>query len=717
MTEVYRPKEGKPHIVESEWSVQKPLFLALTLCETKEWLANPYNRFLAHDPHPPSQTLLVPTDYFYDQYTTMATPPSSRGSSLDHTFKPVTLELRPAFNRSATSMSVPKSEYLRHALEARRAQNTPTQSAPKPAPIDALLPRPAATTPSALHTPAVSPDAFDEFDLPEEIMSPESPIRKRRPHEKDDTPPRGKTNLELSAEIEKLRDELFKQNIRVELLNKSNHELQAKWVQAKEEVDRLEPLEEENYELRAENKKLTEKLVAAQDDIDHIDDINDALDKLYFERKAVEEVNEALKEEVVNLTSFNKEAVTNMQETEEALNEAVEMITSLESEKLHLKKEVDDLKTRVAAIESKQVDGSARYPQRVYSVDEQRPATSYDDSDYYSQPTTPRADIDRDAQSVRSGTSVRSKKFIELTKECTRSARSLSKRMSDASLRAASLVSAVQAPEVPHIPEEYAQVTPRTVDEYFKERRYRQEPGVEQIIARSGAGMRRPTTVAPVETHQPSGLRSLYRPDQLQYSSASRPLSSHIPSSSKSSRPRTRTQSVAESSPAPPPRMSSRHAHTTSDDRLRLQPSDGALESNTTSGTLVGSEEQQEQEQVLTTWASVNPRTSTVSLLTSPRIDRPDRERWWKDTENVRPLRTRATMRALRANFSSDEGDSGSVTFVVRAEGIRTNPTTPATERPEKDFLFNPRENEEQFMRKTMMKLKGTLRKRHNESD
>jgi hypothetical protein len=547
-------------------------------------------------------------------------------------------------------------------------------------------------------------------------MTPESPIRKRRPHEKDDTPPRGKTNLELSAEVEMLRNELIKQNIRVELLKKNNHELQARWVQAKEEVDQLKPLKEANFELRAENRALTERLDSLADCEEELEDMSNELDKVYSAGKELEMANATLQAEMLNLTKVNDEAAAEMQEQQDALKEAVEMITNLESEKVQLVVEIKDLKLRVAAIESRQVDGSAKYPQRVHSIDEQRPVTSYDDSDYYSQPATPRAELDRDAQSIRSGTSVQSKRFIELTKERTRSARNLSKRLSDASLRASSVISAVQASKILQIPEEYAQVTPWIVDERFRERRYRQESGVEQHIASSGAELRRPATVAPVQTHQPSGLRSLYRPDQLQRSNTSRLSSGHTPTSSRSSGSRTRMHSVAEPSSVPP-RMSSRHAHTTSDDRLRPQTSDATLESNTTTGTLIRSEEQG-QEQVLTAWTSINPRTSTISLLTSsPNLDRPDRERWWKDTENVRPLRTRATTRTLRADFSSDEGDLVSRTFAVRADGIVTNPVTPATERPEKDFLFNPKENEEQFMRKTINKLKGSARRRHHESD
>lgn len=548
-------------------------------------------------------------------------------------------------------------------------------------------------------------------------MTPESPIRRRRPNEKDDTLPRGKTNLELSAEVEKLRDELIKQNIRVELLKKNNHELQAKWLQAKEEAEQLKLLQEENNELRVENRRLNEKLDGLEDYEDQLDELGHEVDKLWFERKAVEEANAALKEEVLNLTKVNNEAVASMQDQQGAFEEAVEMITNLENEKLHLKEEVDDLKGRVAAIESRQVDGSAQYPQRVYSIDEARPATSYDDSDYYSQPATPRADLERDALSIQSGTSVRSKRFIEMSKERTRSTRNLSKRMSDASLRATSVMFTVHAPEVPQIPEEFAQATPQFFDDRFRERRYRQEPNINQRIAAIGEQLHRPATVDPVRTHHTSGLRSLYRSDQLQRSSTPQPLSSHTPSS-KSSKSQTHTHSIAEPSPAPPPRMSSRHAHTTSDNRLRPQPSDGTFESNTTTGTLVGSDEQeQEQEQVLTTRISANPCSSTISLLTSPRVDCPDKERWWKDTENVRPLKMTMTMRTLRDDSSSDDGGLELRTFAgdgedLRVDGIKTSPTAPATKETEKDALFYQNENEEQFMQKTIMKLKGNLRRR-----
>ena len=593
-------------------------------------------------------------------------------------------------------MSIPKSECLRNALEARRAQKTPVQRAPKLVLADTpVLPAPRAAAPSALsiQTPT-TPDEFDQFELPEDIMTPESPIRRRRHHDNMDALPRGKTNQELSAEVEKLREELIKQNIRVELLNKSNHDLQAKWVSAKEEVDQLKPLEEENYDLRTDNKRLTEKLAGVQHDIDHIDEMHDRIDELYAGLEAAKEANDALKIEVTNLTSLHKEAVTTVQKTEEALEEGVGMIASLEEEKevlykqadglkiesFRLKKEVEDLRSRVAAIESQQVDG-CNYPQRIHSIDENAPATSHDDSDYYSQPATPRADKDRDTHSIRTLSSARSKQYIEMTREQTRSARSLSKRLSDASLRAASVVSAIQRPAVPDIPEVYSQVTPRIVDARFRERRYLQEPGVEQFVARSGAEMRRPATVTPVQTRQPSGRR-----------------------------PSIPAQSSADEVVLPaPPRISSRRAHTTSGDGVLLQSSDRTVERHA-----FGGKDKPKQEQVPTTRTSAHPHTSTVSMLTSPRIDI-DQDRWWKDTQKVRPLQARTTQRQLSAAFASEQGASGSATFAARMGGgvSFSGPTTPVAEKPEQDFLFNPKESEEQFAKKVFSKLRGSVRRRH----
>ncbi|KAF3034612.1 hypothetical protein E8E12_005510 [Didymella heteroderae] len=509
----------------------------------------------------------------------MVTPPSSRGPSIDPTFRLETPEPKPALSRTPTSMSLPRNELLRKTLEARRAQDSPIQSSSRPVPLDTLPPRPAAPTlstrPQQLETPAASPDPFDEFDLPADLVTPESPIQKRHPRVKDDTPPRGKTNQELSAEVQRLRQDLITERMRCELTKKDQQDVHDRLVKAKEEVERLQSLDLEMREVEAENRQLKDLLEKHQQNMDEIDDMNDQIDRLQAERDAVEEQKEVLEADFEDMKKAADAELANM---EEALKEAVDLVHSFENERANIVKENNDLRSekerlrnelrdciaRIAAIESQRLDGSPECPQQPYvdtSLDEHRPATSYDDSDYFSQPATPRADIDKDAQSLRSVTSARSKQFIELTRERSRSARRLSMRMSGASLRAASVVSAVHAPEVPHIPEEHVEVTPRTI---------------------------------------------------------------------------------------------------------------------------------------------ANPL---------------DRERWWKDTEHVKPLlRTRATTRTLRVDFSSDDGNLGSGTSAVRAGGIRTTPTTPAAENaPEKDFLFNPKENEEDFMRKAIGKLRGSIRRRHNE--
>ncbi|KAF3051762.1 hypothetical protein E8E11_010231 [Didymella keratinophila] len=666
----------------------------------------------------------------------MATSPPLRGSSTDHAFHPETPESKPALTRTPTSMSVPRNELLRKTLEARRAQDSPQthQSSSRPMSLDNLPPRPPAPTPSArpqqLDTPATSSDPFDEFDLPADLVAPESPIQKRHLRTKDDTPPRGKTNQELSAEVQKLRKDLMTEKMRCELTKKQQEQEHEELVKANKEVDRLNYLALEMREVEAENRQLRDLLEKHQQDMDEIDDMKDHIDQLQAERDAVEEQKRDLQAEFDDMKKATDAELANMQD---ALKEAVDLVHSIENEQANLVKENNDLKSekerlrkelrdcaaRIAAIESQRVDGSPEYNQQPFvdtSLDEYRPATSLDDSDYYSQPATPRADIDKDAQSLRSVTSTRSRQFLELARERTKSARRLSLRMSDASMRAANVVSAVHVPEVPRIPEEHALVTPRAVDERSRERRYRQS-AAEPVIARSEADLHRPATVTPVQTHQPSGLRNAYRPDQMQRTSTSRPSSSQKPGSGMTPRPHTRGHSAVELIPLPPPRMSSRHAHTSSEIHLRPQPSDATFESNTTCGTLIGTEEQK-PEQVLTTWTSANPRTSAVSLLTtSPRIDLADRDRWWKDTEHVKPLlRTRATTKTLRADFSSDDAGLGSETFAVRAGGIRTTPTTPAAEKPQEDFLFNPKENEEDFMRKAIGRLKGSIRRRHNES-
>jgi hypothetical protein len=70
----------------------------------------------------------------------------------------------------------------------------------------------------------------------------------------------------------------------------------------------------------------------------------------------------------------------------------------------------------------------------------------------------------------------------------------------------------------------------------------------------------------------------------------------------------------------------------------------------------------------------------------------------------------------LRKDFS-DDANSGLRTFVGRADGIEISPTTPAVEKPEKGFLFNPSKSKEQFIRNMIAKLEGSIQRRYTKSD
>ncbi|KAL1801618.1 hypothetical protein ACET3X_001960 [Alternaria dauci] len=269
--------------------------------------------------------------------------------------------------------------------------------------------------PLEIYTSKTSPDVFDEFALTEEQTTPVSPIRRRSPT--DLGPPRSKTNRELTNEIQKLKETLMTSNMRVELLKKDNRELQHKLTVAKEHVERLEPLEDENYELRAENKQLKLKL-----------------DKMSKEISSLREDNEEQRRNNVELTAIASESAEHFTEHETALAEAAECIIKMEEEKALLDKEFKTLKERVIAMESHSpastlINAPGQYPLSVYSVDEERPTTSHFDSDYYSQ-VEDSPSVKLSSESINSfKPSERSKKFLDLTEERRKSARDLSKRL------------------------------------------------------------------------------------------------------------------------------------------------------------------------------------------------------------------------------------------------------------------------------------------------
>ncbi|KAI4645916.1 hypothetical protein J4E93_005495 [Alternaria ventricosa] len=373
----------------------------------------------------------------------MSNTSSSYGSSRGIDYRPSTPDrTRPTLSRS--NSLAPKSEYLRHALQARRAQGTPT-----PSPQDIKVPPPPAQKVPEICTPKTSPDIFDQFALTEEQTTPVSPIRRRRPSNAG--PPQSRTSRELTDEIDKLKQTLMTANMRVELLHKDNRVLQQNLTAAKEQVERLEPLEDQNYELNAENRQLRLKM-----------------EKMDEEISKLREINEEHRKTNIELTTIASESAAHWTDHELAIEEAAEHIIKMEEEKELLSEELKQIKQRVMAIESHSpastlVNSPGKFPLRVFSVDESRPSTSHFDSDYYSQPESPQAK--HSSASIMSFTpSERSKKFLDLKEERRRSARDLSERMSAVSLKALRDASLSPTPEeVPAVPTTHQQQVPSIV--------------------------------------------------------------------------------------------------------------------------------------------------------------------------------------------------------------------------------------------------------------
>ncbi|KAH8730876.1 hypothetical protein GQ44DRAFT_736526 [Phaeosphaeriaceae sp. PMI808] len=376
----------------------------------------------------------------------MSASPSSRDLARNKPHRPSTPDQTwPPNTRTGSYSVAPKSEYLRNALQARRAHQPTTPSS-----RDRRAAPSSASKPLDTKTLRTSPDIFDEFALSEEQTAPVSPIRRRRPS--DVGMPRNKTSRELTNEIEHLKNNLITSNVRVELLKKNNSELQHEVTKLREKVEEVDMLKDENHELHEENNHLKLKLQEMDEEVAQLRDENDTL------RTSNEE-----------MLSINVECSTHWEDQELAVQEAADTIIALETEKAALVGEVLKMKERVSALEddssraSTLVDGSPRCPSRVYSIDESRPSTSHFDSDYYSQSESPYVKTSR--ESVSSITpSERTRKFLDLSQERRRSARDLAKRMSAASLKALRIKSSTPVPEVPEIPEVFQQQVPQIIE-------------------------------------------------------------------------------------------------------------------------------------------------------------------------------------------------------------------------------------------------------------
>lgn len=540
----------------------------------------------------------------------------------------------------------PKSEYLRHALDAKRAK----QASPSPTPPEARPPPPTTTLNKAPSDPWLD-QAKCEGDGPHITAM----RRHRRPS--DGAVPRPKTQRELQAEMEKLKETIFNLNMKLELIRKQNNDLKDQMEEAQKRVDELEPLGDENFELREENIQLQQT--------------NDTLASKIQEM--AEELIE-LRQRNTKILQIQDESLTHMESQNTALEEAAEIIIRLEDEKNALAQENSNLKDQVATLQTTptaetyaETDGDAkeRCPCRVYSIDESRPSTSHFDSDYYSQPGSPQAKPSKDPLSPVT-VSERARSFLAMNKEAARSVQDLKKRSSDASMKG--IKPKISIPEVPQIPEAYKQAqTPKTLARQPRRSKLI-SPTSPALAPDSYVGMQRsPTPRTP--TSPAEGLRGLFREGMTLDAS----VRSNQRSSSGSNSPletRRMKPSREGDRPTAPVRGSSRHAQTAS--------SAEKLRADTVSET--ASEARPDQE-----WATMPSPPSVISedLTTEPEII--CRARWWQGLDKLNnPQRGRAF-------FPSSARD-----------GARTTSGSLGTPYMEQNFMFNPGENVDQFMRKAM---------------
>ncbi|KAL1594460.1 hypothetical protein SLS60_010220 [Paraconiothyrium brasiliense] len=550
----------------------------------------------------------------------MSTPNRLPGrASLPHT--PIsTLSSR---NRT-DSFAEPKSELLRNALDAKRQAHV----TPAPTPPDSGL----------AHTEtlksAVSDPWLDNAKNEEETKA--TPVRRpRRPSE--GALPRMRTQRELQAENESLRKAQMDLKLRLEALGDQHNKLRDLNEQYEERIRELEPYAAQVDDLRDANNQLTLK----------VQDMEDEMSELRDQNKLILQISE--------------ETVAELGQRNEALEEAAELILGLEKSKGDLLEEIEQLKAQPANTQDDvryNIDTSAtaneqrEYPTRVHSIDESRPSTSYNDSDYYSMPASPHG---KPSQESMIFVSDRAKKFIDMKKETQRSTKDLSRRLSDASLRQQK--KREPTPQVPQIPEAYRQQpitsgpnrTPRRVGSL--------RTTLSPALAYDPYGTVQPgsapqTPTGGLRAHFQNGLtldissRSS-RPDSQWSSATNSPLSNK---SKKSTR--------GLNMPVAPARHSSRAAHTSySAEQLR---SEYKPEERSDAGKEM-------------TW-EVPP--SIVSEVPTTELDANYRGPWY--------------------NQISSWGTNN-----PNAAGAGARNVQRSTSYTEANFLFNPAENEDEFVEKT----------------
>ncbi|KAF2654922.1 hypothetical protein K491DRAFT_716689 [Lophiostoma macrostomum CBS 122681] len=570
-------------------------------------------------------------------------------------------------SRPGTASLEPKSDYLRSALEARRAKDglpSPSSAESRPT-LQRTL---SEATPPAASSMASSVDPWLDQAASEEDITPiRTSRRTRRPSES--ALPRLPTQREQQATNEGLRRNLFDLNMKYELVSKQNHELKDKLEEAEKRIEELEPLEEVIEDLRADIDTLTLKM---QDMEEVIHDVQDKLEES-------EETNQ-------EWAQIQEEAVANMEQQTAALDEAADIIIQLQKEKSLAQQEIEKLRAEVSRHRDPSpanswrspavsLDGHAgqKQPARVYSIDESRPSTSHlhSDSDYFSQPGSPQVKTKKPSKE-RLAFEARAKAFQEMNASATQITQTLKKRMSDASIKNVPRLKS-PSPRIPQIAEEENETSHRVArpSKPSSSRRHVQLSQEKQLppLTTERPATATVSTVAPRTPTTPvvdKGLRGYYRePKSLE--KPTRPSTSY-----KSPSPLKGFQHGQAESPRllQPQRDSSHSAHTSSSEKLKASSSE-TLKTETAPSEYADS--------VPTEYAESIP--PPPSLISEPELTEPDSGKWWKDTRKIRTTSGRRPSHGL--------------------EALANGPMVPnGNEFGGAPSLFNASEGEDQFMTK-----------------
>jgi hypothetical protein len=605
----------------------------------------------------------------------MATPPSRRTVR-------GTAETAPTVNTPPSkipSFIEPKSDFLRHALDARRARDTPPTptpaSAPAPAaPVQANGPRRSASV-------ASTRDPWIEHAASEEETAAKTAIRRtRRPSESAISHlPRMPTHRELESQSETLKQTIYDLNLKLQLAREQTNKLKDALEAAHEQIAELQPYAEQNRDLKEENSELLRT-------------------KHDLEQALAEKCDES-----AEILRIQDATVTQIEQHHVALEEAADVIIQSEKTNAELREENTRLNAELAHARSSTSSGSCystasledspqKGPIRIYSIDESRPSTSHFDSDYFSQPASPHVKP-KHPSGEKLAFSERARHFLELNVNGRNSVQELKKRVSDISVKK-NRSPEERSPPVPTIPED----TPRMEEPKFIKRTTpsRRAPTLQPSPLDTGGRMvhRSAPTTPKTPTGGKDGLRALFRNGN--------PVSNHSISSSHPHPQSQQSSAAAKTSRAsepelhtgpfsPPPRQSSRQAQTThpsSSSNERLVPVETWVRSRATDVDYASE-------------LSVPPPPESVITDVPSTVDPHDR--WWKDLDGYPNTLERGRGKG-NVNVSGGGGRERSTRNQDAAIALASRATQPSLGG---DFLFNMAEDEDAFIQRAKGSLRG----------